>query len=689
MSLFYMGNTLKPKYLLITLSIFLLIGCSKQVEIIDREILFGTPDYYYPSVSMDGEHLIYFGSNGDFTSLWISDLNGGKKEDRVLIENAANVYNTKWDATSEKVLYQRDSESGAILSSIDINSGFIETVVQKPKSSDHFVTLDILKISQNCRYTILFMANIENAADKNLYGIERETGKLELIKKGFPTLLEWKLDSNCNLTGYVQSEDDGGQSFWIYDKNGKAEKQITWFINDDSSMPLEYTKDNKKIYMRDSRGRDKVALTLYDLKSAESEVILTDEQQDVMQLLWSDKYNTVQAVMFNRGNSLDWVVIDESIKQDIDFLVAAREGRMYVSNRSYDEDKWVVVYVRNNASPVFYLYTRNVQKLTKLFATRNNLAGLPLARTKATKFKSRDNVDLCAHLTLPPGKSGPYPMVLMVQKNYPWNQARVGGFNPEVQWLANRGYAVLMVDTRGTIGFGKEFLNAGNREWAGVIQNDLTDAVKWAIEEKIADEDRVAIYGGSYGGYAALMGAALTPGLFSAAISVVGYVDMVDYLSSIPPYWSAYTTNMNHRVGRIPRYGSGSKEGEIKESSDWTKEDVIDIKFLKSISPAYHSNLIKTPLMVVQGGKDILASKKSTEKFLSEILHSMDMVDELKKLDYDSPQSHISIEKENRYVEYLVYKNAYHGLSSPEDRMHFYRLAEEFLAKHLGGRYQK
>ena len=239
------------------------------------------------------------------------------------------------------------------------------------------------------------------------------------------------------------------------------------------------------------------------------------------------------------------------------------------------------------------------------------------------------------------------------------------GFNSEAQWLANRGYACLQVNFRGSTGYGKDFVNAGDREWGGRMQDDLTDAVKWAVEQGIADPEKVAIFGGSYGGYAALSGVTFTPDLYAAAVSIVGPSNLETFLKTIPPYWESFRKVMDARVGRIPRYESGPKAGMPKDPKDFTKQDREDIEFLRGRSPFYHVDSIRKPVLIAQGANDPRVNKAESEQF----------VEAMKKNGLD--------------VEYVVYDNEGHGFARPENRLDFYRKAERFLAKYLGGRTEK
>jgi dipeptidyl aminopeptidase/acylaminoacyl peptidase len=254
-------------------------------------------------------------------------------------------------------------------------------------------------------------------------------------------------------------------------------------------------------------------------------------------------------------------------------------------------------------------------------------------------FTSRDGLTIEGYLTLPPGSSGgPMPMILNVHGG-PW--VRDGwGYDPEAQWFANRGYACLQVNYRGSTGYGKEFLNAGNKEWGGTMHDDLVDAVRWAVESGVADPERVAIYGGSYGGYAALAGATFTPDLFRCAVDIVGPSSLITLINSIPPYWKPLLATFHERVGNPD-----------------TEED-----FLKSRSPLFFVDRIRIPMLIAQGSNDPRVKQAESEQIVAAMKE--------KGIDY----------------EYLLFEDEGHGFVRPENRLKFYAAAERFLAKHLGGR---
>ena len=363
-----------------------------------------------------------------------------------------------------------------------------------------------------------------------------------------------------------------------------------------------------------------------------------DPGADAGAILFNPISREVQAVSFNRER-VKWKIIDPMVQADIAALDKAAPGDFSVLNRDRVLRTWVVGYEGDTQATDYYLYDRATKQRTHLFPSRPALAKYHLATMKPVTIKSRDGLELVSYVTLPVGvEAKKLPMVLVVHGG-PWARDR-WGFNATAQWLANRGYAVLEVNYRGSAGFGKKFLHAGDREWAGKMHDDLIDAVRWAIQQGYADPKKVAIYGGSYGGYAALVGAAFTPDVFACAVDVVGPSNLVTLLKSIPPYWEPLKKLFAVRVGDVDK-----------------EED-----FLKSRSPLFKADRIKIPLLIAQGANDPRVKQAESEQIVA------------------------AIRKAGKPVEYLLFPDEGHGFARPENRLKFQAAAEAFLAKYLGGR---
>jgi len=362
-----------------------------------------------------------------------------------------------------------------------------------------------------------------------------------------------------------------------------------------------------------------------------------DPRADASRVMFNPDTGVPQAVMFEYLRR-DWTILDPSIKDDWEYLKKAAKGDLAIESRNRADTRWIVSYLRDDGPVAYYLYNRSSREAKFLFTNRSELEKYTLAPMKPVTIGARDGLELVGYLTTPVDvKAKKLPMVLLVHGG-PWARDS-WGYNGIHQWLANRGYAVLSVNFRGSTGLGKAFLNAGNKEWAAAMHNDLIDAVNWAVTEGIADPDKVAIMGGSYGGYAALVGVTFTPDFFAAAVDIVGPSHLRTLLESIPPYWEPVRAMFDARVGSLE-----------------------DTAYLDSISPLTRVDAIKKPLLIGQGAND--PRVKEAE--------SMQIVD--------------AMQAKNLPVTYVLFPDEGHGFRKPDNTMAFFAVTESFLAKHLGGR---
>ena len=346
----------------------------------------------------------------------------------------------------------------------------------------------------------------------------------------------------------------------------------------------------------------------------------------------------VQAVGFAL-HRLEWTILDERVRADFEALAKLEDGEINIVSRNKADTTWLVAFTRDVGPVRYYAWDRANKSAAFLFSNRPELDKQPLTAMQPVTVTARDGLELICYLTVPKDEEAKeLPLVLNVHGG-PWARDE-WGYDSESQWLANRGYAVLQVNYRGSTGFGKNFLNAGNREWAGRMHDDLLDAVEWAVKEGVADPKRIAIYGGSYGGYAALVGAAFTPDVFSCAVDIVGPSNICTLIESIPPYWAPLMHQFRVRVGDI------EKERELLEAR----------------SPLFKANEIRIPMLIVQGANDPRVKQAEADQIVE------------------------ALRGKGKEVDYLLYPDEGHGFSRPENRMAFYAEAEQFLARHLGGR---
>ncbi len=419
-------------------------------------------------------------------------------------------------------------------------------------------------------------------------------------------------------------------------------------IEDKAGPPIGFDASNRFLYSYDNRGRNTAAIVKHDLTSGKMTVIASDDKVDIGEAIVHPATREVQAYATNWTRK-KWRTLDRSLKRDLDYLATVRDGDMSLESQSRDDKLWIVRYTLSDAPETYYLYDRAQRNAHKLFTSTPQLEGLPLTKMHPVVIRSRDGFDLVSYLSFPrwvdPDGDGrpskPAPMVMIVHGG-PSNERAVYGFAPMLQWLCNRGYAVFFVNFRGSPGFGKKFLNAQNLEWGGKMHDDLIDQVNWAIAQGYALKDKVAILGGSYGGYATLVGMTMTPDVFACGVDVVGPSNLETFMATIPPFWSLDRLALT--VGD-PRTEAGRA-------------------LLKARSPYNFAHQVKHPVLIAQGANDSRVPQAESDRM-------------------------VEVMARNRVkVTYLLYPDEGHGFVRRENNYSFSGITEIFLAQHLGGRYQ-
>ncbi|MFQ3651644.1 MAG: S9 family peptidase [Gemmataceae bacterium] len=504
-----------------------------------------------------------------------------------------------------------------------------EKVRATPLGTHHDYPNDLL-LTMNRRKPNLF----------DVYRVQLDSGKIQQEVENPGDVVGWVTDSNFRVRIAQAPTPDGGTELrYRSDDKRPFKKLLRWGPDDADGGVVGFTKDNKSIYMLTSEDRDTLALVQRDLASGKETEIASNPKADASSVLLNPITCEIEAVAFNY-QKVQWKALKDDIAADLKVLEAGAAGEPSLVSSDRDRKTWVIAYSADVTPVTYYLYDRTSKKLTKLFSAKPELDKYKLAEMKPVIIKARDGLELVSYLTLPPGiEAKKLPMVLMVHGG-PWARDS-WGYDATAQWLANRGYAVLQVNFRGSTGFGKKFLHAGDREWGAKMHDDLLDAVAWAVKQGYADAKKVAIYGGSYGGYAALVGATFTPDTFACAISVVGPSNLVTLLKSIPPYWEPLKKLFSVRVG-----------------------DLDDTKFLESRSPLFKADRIKIPMLIAQGANDPRVKQAESEQIVE------------------------AIKKAGKDVKYLLFEDEGHGFVRPQNRLKFIAEAEAFLAKHLGGRFE-
>jgi len=442
---------------------------------------------------------------------------------------------------------------------------------------------------------------------------------------------------------------DGGSELFTVAADGGSPKSFLKIGFDDvtTTQPFGLDKSGKTLYMADSRGRNTGAMVAMNVEDQKTTILGEDPKADVSGILLHPTEQTIQAFSTNFERT-KWTLVDKSIQPDFDYLRTVADGDFNVGSRTLDDKQWIVSYMMDNGPVRFYRYDRGAKKATFLFTNNQKLEKVKLTKMQPTIIKSRDGLDMVCYLSLPAAEGDvkkpakPLPTVLLVHGG-PYARDQ-WGYNSMHQWLSDRGYAVLSVNYRGSTGFGKSFVNASTKEWAGKMHDDLIDAVKWAAKEGIADEKKTAIMGGSYGGYATLVGLTFTPDTFACGVDIVGPSNLVTLLSTIPPYWAPMIEMFTTRVG-----DHRTEEGR---------------SFLTQRSPLTFVDRIKKPLLIGQGANDPRVKQAEADQIVKAMTE--------KKIP----------------VTYVLYPDEGHGFARPENRMSFNAVTEAFLAQHIGGKFE-
>lgn len=610
-----------------------------EVNIIPKSVLFGNPVKTSPQISPNGKMMSYIAPLEGVLNIWVSDI--GSDDYKVVTKDKnRGILSYFWAQDNQHILYLQDKDGNENwrLYAVDLNSGEI-----KDFTPFEDVQVQVLAHNKHFPDDIVIGMNKDNPHVHDIYHLNLKNSQLKKVAENPGNIASWVVDTNLKVRGAMAATEEGGFDFIVRDNEESDWKHIlSWEMEDSLNSGVSlFSKDGKYVYLIDSKGFNTGRLKKLNLETGESVVIIEDPEYDVSDIMIHPETYEIQMVSFTKAKNEN-VIFDESIRTDIENIAKLNPGDFMVYDRDDADKTWLIGYTNDNTPVAFYAYDREKREGKFLFYSKPDLANYSLASMTPISFTSRDGLTIHGYLTMPVGKENEsVPMVLNVHGG-PWHRD-TWGYNPEAQWLANRGYACLQVNFRGSTGYGKKFLNAGDREWGGKMHDDLIDAVEWAVKNGYTDKDKVAIYGGSYGGYAALVGATFTPDVFKCAIDVVGPSSIITLINTIPPYWSTFLNNFKKRVG----------DPETEE------------EFLKSRSPLFKVDNIKIPMLIAQGANDPRVKQSEAEQ----------IVEAMKSKGIDH--------------EYLLFPDEGHGFVKPENRIKFYTHAEKFLSKHLGGRYEE
>lgn len=619
----------------------------EHTALIDRELLFGNPSRSQGRLSPDGRQMSFRAPLDGVMNIWVAPAGQIDKARAITKDRGRGIPAHFWALDSDHVMYIQDKNGDENWHIYSVNLGNDEVTDLSPYEATQ---ANLVGQDQSQPGVAIIGMNDRDPRWHDIYRVNISTGERSLLLENNTYGDVW-VDNDLQVRLAGESTSTGGLIIHHLQQDGEWQELLRIGKDDARSFSvLGFNAENTGIYLQDSRGRDVAALLQLDLVSGASEVIVAPTEVDVANVLIDPRNHQPVAYSLNQHKQ-KWHALDPKFKDNIAALNKSVEGAdASILASTLDASRWTVYLASGNRSPEYNIFDRDSNTLQEMFVTNPRLEGLPLAAMHEASITSRDGKTLVSYLTLPvdsdpDGNGRPetaLPLVMLVHGG-PWARDTYG-FSAEVQWLANRGYAVLQVNFRASSGFGKDFQNAGDREWARAMHDDLLDAKAWAVAEGITRNDQVAIMGGSYGGYATLVGLTFTPTEFTCGVDIVGPSNLVTLTESIPPYWEHLRAQLALAIG-----DPATEEGQA---------------LLKSRSPLTLVDNIERPLLVGQGANDPRVKQAESDQ----------IVDAMNAKDIP--------------VTYVLYPDEGHGFKKPENNLSFYAVAEAFLARCNGGRYQ-
>lgn len=624
----------------------------EDVMLIKRSTLFGNPMRAAGQLSPDGRYLSFAAPVDGVMNLWLAEMANRDAARAVTFDRGRGIRGGHWAYDSKHLIYSQDSNGDEYfhLYALNVETGEIKDLTPFDK-----VRVTVVETSrlQHLRDKVLIEVYQRDPRFGDLYTVSISTGELSLVREN-PGFTYFVVNEGFEVVLAMQSQQDTSEMYLRPVGEG-WEPWLTFGPDDVHCSGVSHVDAaSENVYLIDSRGRDtgalvRIPLSAPDRNAAPVTVIAESAKVDVSGGLLNQVTLEPMTVTVNHHRR-EVQVVDPTIQEDVTFL-SARFPEWRVTSRTEDDRLWLVVETSDTVPADTYLYNRATRELTRLFASRPDLVGLPLARMQPLSIPTPDGFDLVCYLTLPVfaddrahplSSSERLPMVLLVHGG-PWARDEFG-FNSTAQWLANRGYAVLSVNFRGSTGFGKKFSAASDKEWGGKMDDDLSTAVQWAIDRRIADPDRIAVMGGSYGGYAALWALTQHADKYACGVDIVGPSNLETLLASTPAYWESFRAKLHAAIG------------------DPSTDD--GLKLLRERSPLTYVARIQKPLLIGQGANDPRVKQAESDQMVAAMAQ--------RGIPYT----------------YVLFPDEGHGFQRPANQIKFNVITESFLARYLGGRVQ-
>jgi dipeptidyl aminopeptidase/acylaminoacyl peptidase len=619
-----------------------------MVDLIPRSVLFGNPERTAPRISPDGRQLAWIAPLDGVLNVWVAPIG---ESDAGVDWAAARVVTADtdrgvrvfaWAHDGRHLLYLQDAGGDENWRLYDVD---LESLERRDLTPFDKIHATIIGTSKRRPAEVLVGVNADNPQLHDVYRLDLTTG--ELVKEiENPGYAGWVADEDLVVRCAIAPLPDGSFDVLVRDADAPADadwrKLLTIPAEDVTSFDVvSFSADGRSLLLVTAAGTDTARLARVDLATGDETVLAADPEADVAGVVLHPDTQEPQIVLVLKDR-MEYLVLDPSVADDLKAIRALHPGDPTISGRDDADATWMIAFNVDAGSITYFTYDRAAKSGTLLFEARPELSGYTLAAMEPFSFAARDGLVIHGYLTFPPGADrSSLPAVVDVHGG---PQVRdTWGYNPEAQWFANRGYLCVQVNYRGSTGYGKAFIAAGDREWGAKMHDDLLDAVGYIVGQGWADPARVAIYGGSYGGYAALVGAAFTPDFFRCAVDIVGPSNLKTLLETIPPYWAPMIAQLYRRVGNPE----------------------TDEEFLWSRSPLSRAHDIRIPLLIAQGANDPRVKQAESEQIVAALKDA--------GIDY----------------EYMLFPDEGHGFAKPENRIKFYTAAERFLARYLGGRFEE
>jgi dipeptidyl aminopeptidase/acylaminoacyl peptidase len=636
-----MKNSMKLIFINLICVVVILSSCNnpkqKEAKLIPLKDFFRNPEKSGYQISPDGKYYSFMAPYEKRMNIFIQEI--GKKEAiRLTSEKDRDISGYSWK-NNNRILFLKDNggDENFKLYVVNIDGSNLKCLTDFNK-----VRTQIIDDLEDIPTEVIIGLNKRDPQVFDAYRLNIETGEMKMIAENPGNISDWLTDHDGKLR--VATATDGVNTSILYRETEKDKFKVVLSTNfKESVSPLFFTFDNKNVYATSNIGRDKSAIVEFDIANGkEIKEIYKNSDYDVSDLSYSRKRKVLTQASYVSWKTENYFFDSETKKMFERFEKEFGNKEIFITGNTKAEDKFIIRTLSDRSKGTYYIYDKNTDKLDSIHTVAPWLDENELAEMKPIEYKTRDGLTIHGYLTLPKGKEAKNLPVVINPHGGPWARDQ-WFFNPEVQFLANRGYAVLQMNYRGSTGYGRKFWECSFRQWGLKMQDDISDGVKWLVDQGIADPKRIAIYGGSYGGYATLAGMTFSPELYACGIDYVGVSNLFTFMNTIPPYWKPQLDMFHEMVG------------------DPKKDSLL----LRKTSPVFHADNIKAPLFVAQGANDPRVNKAESDQ----------MVNALKKRGID--------------VEYMVKDNEGHGFHNEENKFDFYTAMEKFLAKHIGSSLEK